>query len=933
MAEHQKASQKNKEDAEQKHRLKQKEPQTSFDHFHAWEQGTVAITETPFWPRMDEHAELLAMPHSDEQRASLVLQLQQTYGNRYVQRLIESMRGQAKLTVNDPNDIYEQEADSVAHAVSNHAPTQIQRQEEEEEESEEEKEEEEEIQAQLFLQRQDIPEEEEKLQTKHADFIQRQVTDLVPEVDPEIEGKISAARGRGEPLDDNTREPMEQAFGTDFSGVRVHNDANADALSQSLQARAFTTGQDIFFRSGEYNPASSAGQQLLAHELTHTIQQGGAEKTSPVQQEDEPAKINGKIQPKATIQRDTVKELVEYHEQKIKEVKGIREPTKTEKLPPEAESKGPPEVESKGPTVPVRWYKLWWEGEKERRKYSKSYMMTKKELMERGGEPGWWAKMTLPFGLKKKSPHVQILDKLEKYHQHVRQYHAKMEPAPELFQQQVEEVREVWNLLQGWNWRKIKNEAMKGAIDELERQVQQEKTDRLEKIRPWVTAKTLTEAREEVTEGEEKKEGKRKGGHVLEKVDPDHRDFQVLQMLYPKWQDEIDKQTTRLEFFKWVTQQEKDRSEMLLEVMHKRYQMPSCTWGIREKNYGKWKEKFLKEKEKTPDKLIDRTWYLEEKKAEEQAKLPEQIPPRENFELTFKGTEVWRVGKRIGGDYMFVMSPGGKFYAFQEKSETQAYFHHSSFLAGGAAGAAGVIKPGAEITINPESGHYTPGLQQMVNAVRGLINEHVPPEQIKVLYYYGCPEEEKVSAGDLLEGLGALKQPGVMDKISRYLTAEAKIGEHEAIEKLVEWLKDRVEKGNQAAESDYKRKDRLEKEGEEEQAAEKEYDDRKDFQDRTIFMLTTMKGDLALETGELEELKKLEFYDFQRWLENKRNELQEQLPSKKEVKKAGKESRKAKGKLAKPLGADWEQNEFLTNMIDPSIWNDTWRQAIQQVIL
>ena len=244
MAEHQKASQKNKEDAEQKHRLKQKEPQTSLDHFHAWEQGTVAISETPFWPRMDKHAELLAMPHSDEQRASLILRLQQTYGNRYVQRLIESMRGQAKLTVNGPNDIYEQEADSVAHAVSNHAPIQVQRQEEEEE-----------------------------LQTKHADFIQRQITNLVPEVDPDIEGKISAARGSGESLPEEVRVSMEQAFGTDFSGVRVHSDANADALSKSLQARAFTTGQDIFFRSGEYNAASSAGQQLLAHELAHTIQQ------------------------------------------------------------------------------------------------------------------------------------------------------------------------------------------------------------------------------------------------------------------------------------------------------------------------------------------------------------------------------------------------------------------------------------------------------------------------------------------------------------------------------------------------------------------------------------------------------------------------------------------------------------------------------------
>jgi hypothetical protein len=71
---------------------------------------------------------------------------------------------------------------------------------------------------------------------------------------------------------------MEQAFGADFRGVRVHADIGADALSQSLQARAFTTGQDIFFKSGEYNPESSSGKQLLAHELTHTRQQGATDR-------------------------------------------------------------------------------------------------------------------------------------------------------------------------------------------------------------------------------------------------------------------------------------------------------------------------------------------------------------------------------------------------------------------------------------------------------------------------------------------------------------------------------------------------------------------------------------------------------------------------------------------------------------------------------
>ncbi|HEX8845923.1 MAG TPA: DUF4157 domain-containing protein [Pyrinomonadaceae bacterium] len=68
---------------------------------------------------------------------------------------------------------------------------------------------------------------------------------------------------------------MERAFGADFSDVHVHTDAQADGLNRSLEARAFTAGQDLFFRHGEYNPDSSRGQELIAHELTHVMQQSG----------------------------------------------------------------------------------------------------------------------------------------------------------------------------------------------------------------------------------------------------------------------------------------------------------------------------------------------------------------------------------------------------------------------------------------------------------------------------------------------------------------------------------------------------------------------------------------------------------------------------------------------------------------------------------
>jgi hypothetical protein len=93
------------------------------------------------------------------------------------------------------------------------------------------------------------------------------------EVQPDAEQMIQSARGSGKQLDKGVRSQMESSFGSDFGGVRVHTDTNADALNQTLNARAFTTGQDIFFRQGNYDPGSSNGRELLAHELTHVVQQ------------------------------------------------------------------------------------------------------------------------------------------------------------------------------------------------------------------------------------------------------------------------------------------------------------------------------------------------------------------------------------------------------------------------------------------------------------------------------------------------------------------------------------------------------------------------------------------------------------------------------------------------------------------------------------
>ena len=165
-----------------------------------------------------------------------------------LQRLLTNRGIQAKLTVNTPGDPYEQEADTVAKqvvtAINTHdvqKPT-IQRQED-----------------------------DEQIMTKP--MIQRVENGSGGTVNDTVERDIQQARGHGQPLADHVRSSMEQAFGTDFSGVKIHTDSKSNHLNHAVQAKAFTTGQDVFFRHGEFNPGSKSGQELLAHELTHVVQQ------------------------------------------------------------------------------------------------------------------------------------------------------------------------------------------------------------------------------------------------------------------------------------------------------------------------------------------------------------------------------------------------------------------------------------------------------------------------------------------------------------------------------------------------------------------------------------------------------------------------------------------------------------------------------------
>jgi hypothetical protein len=126
------------------------------------------------------------------------------------------------------------------------------------------------------------------------------------DVSPDVERTIQTERGGGAVLDHGVRHQMESSFGADFGGVRVHTDGQADSLNRALSARAFTTGQDIFFRSGAYQPASSSGRELIAHELTHVVQQGGDQvrRAMSVSQPGDPHEVEAEQTARAVMEQE-----------------------------------------------------------------------------------------------------------------------------------------------------------------------------------------------------------------------------------------------------------------------------------------------------------------------------------------------------------------------------------------------------------------------------------------------------------------------------------------------------------------------------------------------------------------------------------------------------------------------------------------------------
>ncbi len=160
---------------------------------------------------------------------------------------------QSKLTVNTPGDAYEQEADSMADRVMRMPEGNIP----------------------FFAPISNIGSIQRKCATcQDEEKVQRKETanssgQIAP---PEVAQTLSS--GTGQALDSSTQQFMGSRFGHDFSQVRIKTDAQAASSAQTIQAKAYTSGTDIVFGSGEYQPSTTEGKRLLAHELTHVVQQG-----------------------------------------------------------------------------------------------------------------------------------------------------------------------------------------------------------------------------------------------------------------------------------------------------------------------------------------------------------------------------------------------------------------------------------------------------------------------------------------------------------------------------------------------------------------------------------------------------------------------------------------------------------------------------------
>jgi len=198
-------------------------------------------------------------------RARAALVMQRTAGNARLSRMSASAGPrlgsvQPKLEVSRPGDVYEREADEMAQLVARRATPASS--------------------AAGAVQRKVAARRSDASIQRRCPACDEQIrrmpsTDEAGSAAEEVEPQLQAMLQGGEPMPSHVQRHFEPHFGTSFDHVRLHRDERADVLAQSLGAEAFTLGSHVAFRKGRYEPESSAGQKLLAHELTHVVQQTG----------------------------------------------------------------------------------------------------------------------------------------------------------------------------------------------------------------------------------------------------------------------------------------------------------------------------------------------------------------------------------------------------------------------------------------------------------------------------------------------------------------------------------------------------------------------------------------------------------------------------------------------------------------------------------
>lgn len=152
----------------------------------------------------------------------------------------------------------------------------------------------------------------------HARATERSAARTVDRHDPVHAWTQHAIRSEGRSLDEPVRASMGQSFGFDFGGVRIHDDGRANESARALGARAYTVGRDVVFSEGAYRPSTVEGRRLLAHELTHVVQQSGASASPTLQASLEVARPDDPLESEADRVAEAVatpcRKCSKYHE-------------------------------------------------------------------------------------------------------------------------------------------------------------------------------------------------------------------------------------------------------------------------------------------------------------------------------------------------------------------------------------------------------------------------------------------------------------------------------------------------------------------------------------------------------------------------------------------------------------------------------------------